>query len=239
MNPAPVAAVEAKGIVHTFGAGETAFTALHGIDLTLRRGEITLLMGPSGSGKTTLLQVIGALQHPSEGSVLVDGADIARMNERDRARVRLSYFGFVFQGHNLFPTLTAVENVMVAFDLLGLSRKAARQRAFALLKAVGLDDKAKSYPEHLSGGQRQRVGIARALANDPRILLADEPTAALDHESGRKAMELFCALAREQGRAVLIVTHDPRILHLGDRVVLIEDGLITGDGPAPTAPVHH
>lgn len=223
------ALIEAQGVGHVFGRGEAAFRALRDVDLTVNRGEILLLMGPSGSGKTTLVQIVGALLRPSEGRVLLDGQDLCALSEPERRHVRLRDYGFVFQDYNLFPTLTAQENVMVALDLLGYSRRRARARAAELLAAVGLEQRLTMKPELLSGGQRQRVAIARALAADPRALLADEPTAALDGDSGRRVLELFRDLAHRQGRAVLIVTHDPRILHYGDRVVRIEDGRVAHD----------
>ncbi len=221
--------IETRGVGHVFGKGEMSFRALREIDLSVNRGEMLMLMGPSGSGKTTLVQIIGALLRPSEGAVLLDGQDLSQLNETQRRKVRLAEFGFVFQEYNLFPTLTAQENVMVALDLLGVGRSKARTTANDLLASVGLSDKLHLKPELLSGGQRQRVAIARALAADPRALLADEPTAALDSESGQRVMELFRDLAHRQGRAVLIVTHDPRIQRYGDRVVRIEDGRIADD----------
>ena len=220
------ALIDVRGVGHVFGRGDTAFRALRDVDLTIQRGEIQLLMGPSGSGKTTLIQIIGALLRPSEGSVIFDGEDLCALTEAERRRVRLAEFGFVFQEYNLFPTLSAQENVMVALDLVGMGGRRARERARELLTSVGLSDRLPLKPELLSGGQRQRVAIARALAADPRVLLADEPTAALDSESGQRVLELFRDLAHRQQRAVLIVTHDPRILKYADRVVRIEDGRI-------------
>jgi putative ABC transport system ATP-binding protein len=231
----------ARGVGHVFGDGPTAFRALEAVDADLAAGEVLLLMGPSGSGKTTLLQVLGALLTPTEGSVTVAGREVVGLAERSRGAFRLATYGFVFQAYNLFPMLTATENVMVALDLLGLPRAAARNRARELLARVGLAQRADAHPDKLSGGQRQRVAIARALAADPPILLADEPTAALDAESGLRVMELFRELADREGRALVIVTHDPRILHLGDRILRIADGRIAapaGEAP-PATPVAH
>jgi putative ABC transport system ATP-binding protein len=224
--------IAASGITHTFGSGTTAFTALHEIDAEIRRGEVLLLMGPSGSGKTTLLHILGCLLHPTEGVVRLHGQPIGDLSEDELGRLRLKHFGFVFQAYNLFPMLTATENVLVAFDLARSEIKAGRARARELLTLVGLEKRLDAYPGELSSGQKQRVAIARALAAGPDILMADEPTAALDSENGLKAMELFHMLAHKYGRAVAVVTHDPRILHLADRIVRLEDGRIV---PAPGA----
>jgi putative ABC transport system ATP-binding protein len=221
---APV--IRAIGVSHVFGKGETAFSALRAIDLEVRRGEVLLLMGPSGSGKTTLLHILSGLLRPTSGSVLLHGQTIDRLDEEQLGALRLRHFGFVFQSYNLFPVLTATENVLVAFDLLRADLKQGRARARELLTNVGLGLRLDAFPSELSSGQKQRVAIARALAGDPQILMADEPTAALDAENGLKAMELFHRLAHEQGRAVVIVTHDPRILAFADRIVRIEDGRI-------------
>ena len=218
--------IAASGITHTFGSGTTAFTALHSVDAEIRRGELLLLMGPSGSGKTTLLHILGCLLHPTEGEVLLHGQSIEDLSEDELGRLRLKHFGFVFQAYNLFPMLTATENVLVAFDLARSDIEAGRARARELLTLVGLEKRLDAYPGELSSGQKQRVAIARALAAGPEILMADEPTAALDSENGLKAMELFRMLAHEFGRAVAVVTHDPRIVHLADRIVRLEDGRI-------------
>lgn len=216
----------ASGVTHTFGSGSTAATVLRGIDLEVHAGDVLLLAGPSGSGKTTLLHILGCLLSPTSGAVTLAGKSTMGLNEEQLAALRLGHFGFVFQAYNLFPVLTATENVMVTLDILGVSKRQSRSRAIELLKMVGLRDRLNAYPSELSGGQKQRVAIARALASEPRILMADEPTAALDAENGLKAMELFRMLAHQQERAVVIVTHDPRILHLGDRIVHLEDGRI-------------
>jgi putative ABC transport system ATP-binding protein len=219
-------AISVRNVSHVFGSGETAFTALHAVDLDVRRGEILLLMGPSGSGKTTLLHILGGLLRPTSGSVRLNGQAIEQLDEEKLSALRLAHFGFVLQSYNLFPVLTATENVLVAFDLMRAPLREGRARARALLRSVGLADRLDAFPAELSGGQKQRVAIARALAGDPQFLLADEPTAALDADTGHKAMELFARLAHDQGRAVVIVTHDPRILPLADRIVHIEDGRI-------------
>jgi putative ABC transport system ATP-binding protein len=186
-----------------------------------------LLMGPSGSGKTTLVSIMGAILRPTSGSVKIQGKEIADLSEKQLPRIRLDHIGFVFQGFNLFPTLSASENVELALDLKGIRGSKASRKAAALLEQVGLGDKLRSFPSDLSGGQKQRVAIARALAGDPEIMLADEPTAALDSHSGRMVMEMIRGLAHDKGRAVVIVTHDNRILEYADRVVRIEDGKTT------------
>ncbi|HWB79178.1 MAG TPA: ABC transporter ATP-binding protein [Nannocystaceae bacterium] len=219
------AILEAESIRHVYGQGATAFEALRGVSLEIRRGEVVLLLGPSGSGKTTLLQVLGGLLRPTEGALRLDGRTISGLDLDELAKLRLAHFGFVFQAYNLFPTLTAAQNVEVALDLVGLRGRAAKQRARELLDDVGLGDRVGSYPAQLSGGQKQRVAIARALAPDPAVILADEPTAALDSTSGAKVIALFRRLA-DQGRAVVIVTHDNRILGAGDRIVKMEDGMM-------------
>jgi len=230
--------IHAKQLGKVYGTGAAAFRALSGVDLKIRKGELTLLMGPSGSGKTTLLSILGCILRSSEGELEVLGQRVTRLPERDLPRVRRDAIGFVFQGFNLFPTLTARENIALALDLRGVKGKAAEDRADGLLEQVGLRAKAHTFPADLSGGQKQRVAIARALAGDPPILLADEPTAALDSTSGRNVIELLQSLAKEQARAVVIVTHDPRVLDFGDRILHLEDGrIVSEEFPAqPAAP---
>lgn len=233
------AVIVASGVTQTFGSGPTAFTALRSVGLEVFAGEVLLLMGPSGSGKTTLVHILGCLLRPTEGAVALHGNATVSLSDDELGALRLRNFGFVFQAYNLFPMLTATENVMVALDLMVRSRD-ARIRARELLALVDLQGRLDAYPKELSSGQKQRVAIARALAGDPEILIADEPTAALDAENGLKAMELFCMLAHRQRRAVVIVTHDSRIVHLADRIVHIEDGRIvpTDDVPSiSSAPV--
>jgi putative ABC transport system ATP-binding protein len=225
----------ASDITQTFGSGPTAFTALRSVGLEVFPGEVLLLMGPSGSGKTTLVHILGCLLRPTEGAVVLHGKTVGSLSDDKLGALRLRHFGFIFQAYNLFPMLTATENVMVALDLMGIGSRDARNRARELLALVGLQHRLDAYPNELSSGQKQRVAIARALAGDPEILMADEPTAALDAENGLKAMELFCMLAHRQGRAVVIVTHDPRIVHLADRIVHIEDGRIVAGPPVPSA----
>lgn len=209
-----------------FQSGVTDFQALKGIDLEIHKGEINLLMGPSGSGKTTLLSILAGILTPTSGKVYLLSEDITRMSRSHLARFRLENIGFIFQGFNLFPALTASENVEVALNLKGIARRTARDQARQLLEAVGLGEKTESLPRDLSGGQKQRVAIARALAGNPQIVMADEPTAALDSQSGHTVIELLRKLAKEGGCTVLIVTHDTRIVDMADRVLYLEDGIL-------------
>lgn len=218
--------IRAEGVTKIYGEGATAFRALTDVDLEIRAGELTLLMGPSGSGKTTLLSILGCILRGTAGSLEVLGERVDELPERQLPRIRRDAIGFVFQGFNLFPALTAVENVSLALDVRGMRQADAEARAAKLIREVGLAEKAKSYPADLSGGQKQRVAIARALAGDPPIVLADEPTAALDSTSGKNVIELLRRLAHEHGRAVVMVTHDPRVLNYGDRIIHLEDGRI-------------
>jgi putative ABC transport system ATP-binding protein len=224
--------IEVRGLTKTYAEGAAASRALDGVDLDIHSGQVTLLMGPSGSGKTTLVSIMGCILRPSSGSVKVAGREVTRLSERQLPAVRLRHIGFVFQGFNLFPTLTAVENVEVALELKRVARGERHRRAGALLDQVGLNDKHRAYPADLSGGQKQRVAIARALAGDPDVILADEPTAALDKHSGRTVLEMLRMLAHDKGRAVVIVTHDGRTLDYADRVVDIEDGKIAAERTA-------
>lgn len=226
--------IRAKGLTKIYREGATEMRALHGVDLEVRAGELTLLMGPSGSGKTTLLSILGCILRASDGKLEVLGEDVGSLAESELPRIRREAIGFVFQGFNLFPTLTAAENVALALDLRGIRGAATQKRAEDLLAEVGLSQKARSFPAELSGGQKQRVAIARALAGDPPILLADEPTAALDSTSGRTVIELLQRLAREHGRAVVMVTHDPRVLSFGDRIIHLEDGRIVKEERNPS-----
>jgi putative ABC transport system ATP-binding protein len=220
----------ARGVAKTFRLGKVEVPALGGVDMTVGAGEVVLLMGPSGSGKTTLLSILGCILSPSAGSVAVAGRDTAGLPEAELAKVRLAHFGFIFQGYNLFPTLRAEENVRVALDLRGVKGADAVERSRQALAAVGLGDKLRMLPRDLSGGQKQRVAIARALVAEPDILLADEPTAALDSETGKAVIAILRKLAVAHGRSVVIVTHDPRIAAYADRVIRIEDGRIVGQG---------
>lgn len=219
-------AIVVEGVSKTYGEGALAVRALHPVDLEVARGEVLLLMGPSGSGKTTLLSIMGAILRASSGSVRLNGEEVVGRPERDLPAIRLAHVGFVFQGFNLFPALTALENVALALDIRGERGRPAIDKARAALSAVALEHKANALPADLSGGQKQRVAIARALVGDPRIVLADEPTAALDAESGRTVLDLLKGLAHDRGRAVVLVTHDHRAEVYADRIVHIADGRI-------------
>ncbi|MGP8248079.1 MAG: ABC transporter ATP-binding protein [Bryobacteraceae bacterium] len=224
--------IEVRDLTKTYAEGAAASRALNGVDLDIYPRQVTLLMGPSGSGKTTLVSIMGCILRPTSGSVKLAGREVTRLSEKQLPAVRLRHIGFVFQGFNLFPTLTAVENVEIALELKRVARAQRRTQAGALLDEVGLDGKHRAYPADLSGGQKQRVAIARALAGDPDVILADEPTAALDKTSGRTVLDMLRRLAHDKGRAVVIVTHDSRTLDYADRVVNIEDGRIAADGVA-------
>jgi putative ABC transport system ATP-binding protein len=219
-------AVSARDITKSYSSGAATAHALDRVSLDVEGGEVVLLMGPSGSGKTTLLSIMGCILRPTSGSVRVLGREVTTLNEKELPRLRRSHIGFVFQGFNLFPALTAGENVELALDLKNIRGRAARRRAGELLENMGLDDKYDALPANLSGGEKQRVATAPALAGEPEIILADEPTAALDSHNGRAVIETLRDLAHERGRAVVIVTHDNRTRDFADRIVHIEDGMI-------------
>ena len=225
-------AIEARGVTKVFGKGALAFHALKGVDFLVGEGEFVMLAGPSGSGKTTLLSILGCVLSPTGGEVKILDERVSKLKESELPLIRTSYIGFIFQGHNLLASLTAAENIMLQLELRGVPTKAARVEALELLAKVGLGDKADRKPMELSGGQRQRVSIARALAGSPPLILADEPTAALDAENGKLVTEILRDLARERGHTVVVVTHDNRIFHLADRITYIEDGLIQEQPPA-------
>ena len=232
------AAVDLKELSHFYGTGTMRRQVLQGVNLIVAAGEVVLLTGPSGCGKTTLLTLVGALRSVQEGSVQVLGQELAGASRRERQRLRRS-IGMIFQGHNLLRCLTAEQNVQMGSDLLpGLSYRARRDQSREWLRAVGLGDELNKLPHDLSGGQKQRVAIARALAAHPRLLLADEPTAALDSQTGREVVELLRRLARDQGCAVLMVTHDPRILDIADRLVRMEDGRLFEDAKPVLSATH-
>lgn len=222
-------ALEARALRKVYSEGEASMVALEHVDLDVHRGELTLLMGPSGSGKTTLLSILGGILRATAGTVRIDGKGLDGLRDRELSDFRLRNIGFVFQGFNLFPTLSAVQNVELALDLRGIRGAEARAQASELLGQVGLAAKLHAHPSDLSGGQKQRVAIARALAGRPAILLADEPTAALDSHSGHAVMQLMQQLAEDHGRAVVIVTHDSRMQPYAHRVIHMADGRITTD----------
>mgnify|MGYP002784994668 FL=1 len=210
-----------------FKSGAESSQVLQGVNLEIPQGEIQLLMGPSGSGKTTLLSILAGILTPTSGSVRLMGQEITRMSKDQLAKFRLKNIGFIFQGFNLFPALSAVENVEVALRMKGIRGANAKHEAKALLEQVGLGNRLNHLPKDLSGGQKQRVAIARALAGNPSLIMADEPTASLDSHSGHTVIELLRQLAKESDRTVLIVTHDPRLVDVADRVAYLEDGILT------------
>ena len=216
--------LDAVGIVKYLGHGAGRVQALKGVNLSLRGGELVLLMGPSGSGKTTLLSILGCLMTPTDGIIRVRGRPVADLDPEALAMIRRNHIGFIFQSYHLFPTLTAEDNVRLALDVRGegSQRKAARE----VLGLVGLAHKVKAFPRELSGGEQQRVAIARAIVGKPSAILADEPTGALDTENGQAIMTLLAQIAKDQSRGVLVVTHDPRTLPFASRIVHIEDGRI-------------
>jgi putative ABC transport system ATP-binding protein len=226
--------LEAHDIVKELGHGAGKVMALRGVSLTLVPGELTLLMGPSGSGKTTLLSILGCILAPTAGTIRIDGLDTEGRTPEELADLRRRHIGFIFQSYNLFPTLTALENVRIALDVRGEKGYPAAARAEEVLRDVGLGHRLMNYPGNLSGGEQQRVAVARAIAGAPSIVLADEPTAALDGENGHAVMALLARIAKEQKRSVLAVTHDPRTLGYADRVVRIEDGRIVGEERRPS-----
>ena len=234
MNPvAP--AIEARGLTKIYGAGATEVTAIQDVDLAVARGEVVALLGPSGAGKSTLLMALGLVESPTTGKLLIEGELVSDGPERfiEARRLRREKIGFVFQRSNLVPFLDAEENVALPLGLAGAADAVARARARALLADLGVGSQAGNLPHQLSGGQQQRVAVARALANEPALLLADEPTAALDGPRGRQVMELFRAVAREHGAAVVVVTHDHRALDVFDRILEMEDGRLQAGRPSP------
>ena len=216
--------LELSDVTRRFGSGATEVTAVRHVSLSIDPGEVVLIMGPSGSGKTTLLMMLGALLRPTEGTIRLNGEVISDLSEGRLPAVRLRQFGFVFQDFNLLSALTALENVALVASLAGRKNGQARDKARAVLTELGLEERLDFLPEKLSGGEKQRVAIARALVNDPAILLADEPTANLDSKVGHEIMRLLRATAKEQGRSVVIVSHDQRIKDIADRVLWLEDG---------------
>ncbi|NWG34871.1 MAG: ABC transporter ATP-binding protein [Chloroflexi bacterium] len=219
-------------VTRTYKIGQVETRALNGINLTIESGEFTSLVGPSGSGKTTLLQLIGCLDQPTSGSVIINGVETTGLNRNQRADLRKGTIGFVFQFFALIPTLTAYENVEMPLLLNGKSAAERRRRVMELLEAVGMVDRANNRPDQLSGGQQQRVAVARALVTNPKLILADEPTANLDTENGEQVMEIMKKLNKETGTTFVFATHDPRVIKYANRVVTLQDGVIVKDVPA-------
>lgn len=230
-------AIETRQLIKVYGSGNTEVVAMRNASLTVRRGEVIALLGPSGSGKSTFLTAVGLINPPTSGHILIGGVLVldgpnSLVNVRS---FRRQHIGFIFQKSNLIPFLSARENVQVALELNGASPRYARRRAAELLEELGVGDRAENRPSMLSGGQQQRVAVARALANDPSVILADEPTAALDSQRGRQVMELFRAVAHEHGAGVIVVTHDHRTLEVFDTIYEMEDGVITKAGNSKEA----
>jgi putative ABC transport system ATP-binding protein len=218
--------IQVANLNHAYGKGSLKKPVLNDINLEISSGEIVILTGPSGSGKTTLLSLIGALRSMQEGSLQILSQELQGASKRQQMRLR-SQIGFIFQAHNLLKCLTAWENVNMSLKLhKQLSQADRRHRSIQMLESVGLGDRTHYYPENLSGGQKQRVAIARALVSEPKLILADEPTAALDKQSGRDVVEIMQRLAKEQHCAILLVTHDNRILDIADRIIHMEDGCL-------------
>jgi putative ABC transport system ATP-binding protein len=226
--------LELRGLSRAFREGGRERVVLRGADAVVRRGELAVLVGKSGSGKSTLLNLVAGIDLPTAGEVLVDGVALSRLSERDRTLFRRRHVGFVFQFYNLIPTLTVGENLLLPLELQGRATPERRRAALDLLEEVGLADRAASFPDRLSGGEQQRVAVARALAHDPTLVLADEPTGNLDLETGLAVLDLLDRLTRRAGKTMLMVTHSPEVVGLADRVFRIEDGRLV-ERPAARA----
>jgi putative ABC transport system ATP-binding protein len=212
-----------------YGAGRATVSALEEVSLKFYSGQMALVMGPSGSGKTTLLSALGCLLRPDNGRVMMMGRDVTGLSEDQRGRLRQENIGYIFQAFRLFRALSALENILLAMDIAGRNRKTSRELALQALDEVGLADRWRLKPKELSGGEKQRVAIARALINDPRIILADEPTASLDGRAGGQIAEMMLEIAERQKRLVVVVSHDPRMLQFGHRIIKMQDGRLLSD----------
>jgi len=224
--------IDARSVNKIYGSGPARVQALKDVSLTLDGGKLTVLMGPSGSGKTTLLSILGCMLAPTSGNVEVCGVSTHGARPEELARIRRQHIGFVFQSYHLFPTLTVTENVLLALDVRGEHGPKGIAKAKEVVASVGLASKMGSFPRELSGGEQQRVAIARAIVAEPSAILADEPTASLDATNGQATMAILSAIARERERAVLVVTHDPRLFGFADRILYIEDGSLTREETA-------
>lgn len=221
--------IEVRNLTKVFGSGDTVVRALRGIDLAVRKGEFVVIMGPSGSGKSTLLSLLGGMDTPTEGRVLIEGKDLAAMSDDARTLARRRQVGFVFQAFNLLPTLTAEENVALPLELDGVSAQGARQRADTALEWVNMLPRRKHLPSQLSGGEQQRVAVARAMVIEPALLLADEPTGNLDSKSSQHLMQLLDGLVQDRQQTIVMVTHDPKAAEHASRSIHLLDGLIDED----------
>ncbi|OJW23538.1 MAG: ABC transporter ATP-binding protein [Planctomycetales bacterium 71-10] len=226
VEPGPAVAVHIRGLSKRFGSGDQMVKALDGVDLDFEAGKLSLIVGPSGCGKTTLLSVVAGILDADEGEVSIFGEVITKMGDRAKTRFRARRIGFVFQQYNLLPALTAAENASIPLVIAGWKKADAVAKAAEVLASIGMGKKVASLPSQLSGGQMQRVAIARALVHEPSLLVCDEPTAALDHESGQTVMGLLREAAVRPDRAVVVVTHDNRIFHFGDRIAHMDDGRV-------------
>jgi putative ABC transport system ATP-binding protein len=235
VSAVPTPLYELSGVTKTYGEGPSQVSALSGVDLTIVRGELLAIVGPSGSGKTTMLQLLGGLDRPSAGLLAFEGQDLGSLGDAELALLRLRTFGFVFQQFNLIPTLTAQENVEAALAPLGGPGEKRHARSLQLLESVGLGGRVNHLPSQLSGGEQQRVAIARALANEPDVIMADEPTGNLDTRTGEEIIQLLRGLSEERGQTVVIITHDDAIAALAQRVVRLSDGRLAGSDHAPEA----
>jgi len=235
----PDKGVLCRNLRKEYGTGGTSVQALRGVDVKIAPGELTLLVGPSGCGKTTLISILAGTLDPTDGDVSVLGVNLSRLSRSQRTAFRARNVGFVFQQFNLLPMLTAAENVAVPLVINGSSKAPALERACEALKSVGLGDRVKSLPSQLSGGQQQRVAIARALVHQPRLLVADEPTSAIDANTGHAVMELIRRVALQPDRVVVVVTHDPRVFDFADRIIKLEDGRVTTADPMEHVPANN
>jgi len=227
-NASPIA-VCTRGVVKDFASGDAVDRVLHGIDLDLHAGQLTMLVGPSGCGKTTLLSIVTGILSPTAGEVTVYGTELTTLGDRDKVLFRRSRLGFIFQQYNLLPALSAEENAALPLVAAGVPLRKAARRAAEVLERMGMAEHRHKTPNHLSGGQQQRVAIARALVHGPQLVVCDEPTAALDAHTGQTVMEILRDIALDPGRAVLVVTHDNRIFNFADRIVRMSDGRIESD----------
>jgi putative ABC transport system ATP-binding protein len=237
MNMTKHTTLQVTQVTKRYGAGATLVSAVRDVSLEVTPGEVIVIMGPSGSGKTTLLQMMGALLKPTEGTIQLNGEMLSTLTEKHLPGIRLHQIGFIFQSFNLLSALTVLDNIALVAELAGAKRSQARKKAASILTELGLKERLHFLPEQLSGGEKQRVAIARALVNDPALILADEPTANLDSKIGHEIMRLLQAIAKEQGRSVVIVSHDQRIQDIADRVLWLEDGQFKEMATMATDPV--